>query len=212
MKKTWVITVGREFCSGGAETARLLAEKLNVPYYDRDLIDHAVAHTNLSLEQVMANEEKPDGKFSDPYGRKVYRDDPTLTLPVHARIYDAQCEAIRQMAGKGPCVIVGRCADYVLGECSRVVNVISVFIRADLDKRVARAMRLYGLTKEDAEKQILKTDKIRSKYYNAHTGREWRGVNNYSLIVDTGKFGTEGAASVIEAAVKELISEKDVEL
>lgn len=212
MKNKWVITIGREYCSGGAETARILAEKMNIPYYDRDLIDHAVAKTNLSLEQVLANEERPDGKFMDPYGKKIYRDDPSLSLPAHARIYDAQCDAVRKFAGEGPCVIVGRCADYVLGECSRVIDVVNVFIRADKNKRIARAMRLYGISAVEAEKQIQNTDRIRAKYYKAHTNREWGDPNNYDLIIDTGIFGTEGAANLIEAAVKELLSKEKAPL
>lgn len=204
MKKNWVITVGREYCSGGAETARIVAEQLNIPYYDRDLIDRAVAGTNLSLEQVLANEERPDGKFLDPYGKKIYRDDPSLSLPTHARIFDAQCNAVREFAGHGPCVIVGRCADFVLGECSRVVDVISVFIRADMKKRISRATHLYGISESEAEKLIARTDKIRSKYYKAHTGNEWGDPANYNLVIDTGLFGTDGAAKLIEAAIESL--------
>lgn len=213
MKKTWAITIGREYCSGGAEIARILSERLNVPYYDRDLIDHAVSKTNLSLEQVLANEERPDGKFTDPYGKKIYRDDPTLVLPTHARIFDAQSEAIRHFAGEGPCIIVGRCADYVLAECSRVINVLSVFVHADMSKRKSRAMRLYGISEAEAESLIKRTDKIRMKYYNAHTGWEWGTLDNYDLIVDTGKFGTEGAADLINAALKEMLkNDGDVKL
>jgi len=100
----------------------------------------------------------------------------------------------------------------VLGECSKVVEVVSVFIRADLDKRVKRAMRNYDLSEADARKLILKTDKIRSRYYERHTGREWGSVGNYRLIVDTGEFGTEGAAALIETAVMQLISNDEIEL
>ena len=116
MKKGWVITIGREFGSGGSEVARELARRLSIPYYDRDLIDQAVERTNLSRETVEANDERARAfRLGDPYGNGyIYRDDPSLVLPVHARVYEAQCDAIRHMAGKGPCVIVGRCADYVL--------------------------------------------------------------------------------------------------
>ena len=131
MKKEWIVTIGREFCSGGAEVAHKLAERMNVPYYDRDLIDHVVENTNLSRETVETHEETPMSFWAGyQYGGYWYRDDPSLVLPVHARIYEAQCDAIRHMAGKGPCVIVGRCADYVLGECANVVETVSVFIRA----------------------------------------------------------------------------------
>lgn len=212
MKKAWIVTIGREFCSGGAEVAQKLAQRMDVPFYDRDLIDHAVDFTSLSREEVEKNEEKAERRKGFLYGGRLYRDDPSLEMPVHARIFEAQCEAIRRIAGEGSSVIVGRCADYVLGECSKVVEVVSVFIRADLDKRVKRAMRNYDLSEADARKLILKTDKIRSRYYESHTGREWGSVGNYRLIVDTGEFGTEGAAALIETAVKQLIANDEIEL
>ena len=213
MKKGWVITIGREFGSGGSEVAHKVAERMCIPYYDRDLIDLAMERTSLSREVVESHEEKMKPfRIGDPYGHGyIYRDDPSLVLPVHTRIYEAQCESIRVLAGK-PCVIVGRCADYVLGECSKVLNVISVFIRADFDKRVKRCMRVYNRTEADARKLIQKTDKIRAKYYNAHTQRGWGEIGNYTLIVDTGEFGTDGAAALIEAAVKELIRKEEIVL
>lgn len=203
MKKSWAISIGREFCSGGSETAIKVAERLNIPYYDRDLLDHAIEKTNLSRETVLEYEEKPESFWkADPYGSRLYRDDPSLVMPIHTRIYEAQCEAIRNYAGEGPCVFIGRCSDYVLDECSHVIDVISVFIRADLDLRIQRCMRINNLSEAEARKLILKTDKIRAKYYNAHTGREWGKIDNYTLIVDTGEFGIDGAAAMIEAAVK----------
>lgn len=203
MKKCWAIAIGREFCSGGTEVAHKVAERLNVPYYDRDLIDQAIQKTNLSRETVLEYEEKPESFWkADPYGSRLYRDDPTLVLPIHTRIYEAQCEAIREFAGRGNCVFVGRCSDYVLDECSQILDVISIFIRADLDLRVQRCMRLNNLSESEARKLILKTDKVRARYYNAHTNREWGAIDNYTLIVDTGEFGTDGAAAMIEAAVR----------
>lgn len=213
MKKAWVITLGREFCSGGAEVAHKIAERMGIPYYDRDLIDHVVKNTNLTREEVIESEEKPaSSRRGFLYSGLWYREDPSLVLPVHTRIYEAQCDAIRRMAGEGPCVIVGRCADYVLGECSQVVETLSVFIHADMEKRVARCMRMYELGESEARKLIQKTDRIRAKYYTAHTGREWADPGNYDLMIDTGDFGTDGAAAVIEAAVKELLEHERPEL
>lgn len=209
MKKAWIVTIGREFCSGGAEVAQKLAQRMNVPFYDRDLIDHAADFTNLSREEVEKHEEKAERRRGFLYGGRLYREDPSLEMPVHARIFEAQCEAIRHIAGNAPCVIVGRCADYVLGECSNVVKIVNVFIRADLEKRVARGMRNYDLSEAEARKLILKTDKIRSRYYESHTGRRW---GDAALIVDTGEYGTDGAAALIEAAIKQLIENDPIEL
>lgn len=205
MKKPWIITLGREFCSGGLDVAKALSERLGVPYYDRDLIDHAVELTNLSREEVEANEERGESaRRGFLYGRKWYRNDPELMLPVHMRIYQAQCEAIRHRAGEGSCIFVGRCADFVLGECDQVVTPINVFVRAAMDFRLDRAMKHYELTEAEARKLIQKTDKIRARYYNGHTGREWGSAGNYNLVVDTSLLGVDGAAAVIEAAVKQL--------
>lgn len=205
MKKPWIITLGREFCSGGLDVAKALSKRLGVPYYDRDLIDHAVELTNLSREEVEALEEKGLNVAKGfVYGRNWYRNDPELMLPAHMRIYQAQCEAIRHRAGEGSCIFVGRCADFVLGECDQVVDVINVFVRANMDFRLQRAMNDYKIGESEAKKLIQKTDKIRARYYNGHTGREWGSAGNYNLVVDTSAFGVEGAAAVIEAAVKQL--------
>ena len=205
MKKPWIITLGREFCSGGLDVAKQLSLRLGVPYYDRDLIDHAVELTSLSREEIEAKEERVENpRRGFLYGRKWYRNDPELMLPVHMRIYQAQCEAIRRRAGEGSCIFVGRCADFVLGECDQVVNVLNVFVRASMDFRLERAMKNYDLNENEARKLILKTDKIRAQYYNGHTNREWGSAGNYNLIVDTSALGVGGAAAVIEAAVKQL--------
>lgn len=210
MKKGWVITICREFGSGGLAVAQQLAERMNIPYYDRDIVDHVVENTNLDRETVVAHEEKPEKGFQ--YGRGWYREDPSMVMPVHTRIYESQCDFIRQTAGRGPCVFVGRCADYVLGECANVMTVVSVFIRADMEKRIPRVMQLYGISESDARRLIQKTDKIRAKYYNAHTGREWGAVQHYSLVVNTGEFGIDGAAALIETAVRELTREDKLDL
>ncbi len=205
MKKNVIITLGREFCSGGAAVAHKISERMNIPYYDRDLIDQVVENTNLDRETVESREERFEAtRKGRQFAALWYRDDPTLTLPVHMRIYEAQCDAIRRMAGDGPCVILGRCADYVLGECDQVIHTLNVFIRADLDLRVQRAMRIYNVSEVEARKGILKTDKIRGKYYQSHTNREWAAPGNYDLIVDTGRLGTDGAAEIIETAAMAL--------
>ena len=145
MKTKWVITVGREFCSGGAETARKVAERLEIPYYDKAIIDETVESTQLAAEIVAHHDERPI-TYSDitgfQYGGLWYHEDPSLTLPVGMRVADAQFDVIRKAANRSPCVIVGRCADYVLEERK---NVLNVFIRASMEYRVKRAMDLYGL-------------------------------------------------------------------
>ena len=199
MKTKWVITVGREFCSGGAETARKVAERLEIPYYDKAIIDETVESTQLAAEIVAHHDERPI-TYSDitgfQYGGLWYHEDPSLPLPVGMRVADAQFDVIRKAANRSPCVIVGRCADYVLEERK---NVLNVFIRASMEYRVKRAMDLYGLVEGDARKLIRKTDKIRANYYRYYAQRNWGDPANHELIIDAGKLGTDGAACVIAA-------------
>ena len=116
MKNNWVITIGREFCSGGAETAHKLSKLLDIPYYDKEIIDEAVKTTQLAEDVVAHHDERPVG-YADvggyQYGGLWYTNDPSLLLPVGMRVADAQFEVIRRTASQGPCVIVGRCADLV---------------------------------------------------------------------------------------------------
>ena len=199
MKTKWVITIAREFCSGGAETAHKVAQLLDIPYYDKAIIDEAVESTQLAAEVVAHHDERPIS-YTDmtgfQYGGLWYTEDPSLMLPVGMRVADAQFDVIRRAANRGPCVIVGRCADYVLEERK---NVLNVFIRASLEFRVKRAMDLYGLVEGDARKLIRRTDKIRSSYYRYYTQQMWGDPDNFELVIDAGKLGTDGAACIIAA-------------
>lgn len=202
--KQWVITIGREFCSGGADTARALAKLLDIPYYDKAIIDETVEQVGFAPEVVAQHDERPVG-YTDvggfQYGNLWYAKDPSLMLPMGMRVAEAQFQVIRKVAHRGSCVIVGRCADYALeGEG---LNVLNVFIRADMEVRVRRAMDAYQLTEGDARKLIRRTDKIRASYYRYYTQRQWGEAANYHLVIDAGLLGTEGAASVIAAAVQE---------
>jgi cytidylate kinase len=197
MKTKWVITIGREFCSGGGDTAHKLSQLLDIPYYDKAIIDEAVEDTRLSTEIVTRHDERPVA-YGDiggyQYGGLWYSDDPSLMLPLGMRIADAQFEVIRRAASRGPCVVVGRCADYALEEQD---NVLNVFIRADLSKRIEKAMRLFNLSESEAKKLIRKTDKIRSSYYRYYTQRIWGDAANYDLVIDAGKLGVDRTAQLI---------------
>lgn len=205
MNNSWIITIGREYCSGGAETGHRVAEYFGIPYYDKKIVDEAADIAGMSSDTVKRHDEKPVSMFSFmaevnsyPYSSYYYASDPELSYPVGMKIADAQFKLIRSYAKKGPCVIVGRCADYILRDQP---NVLNVFIRADMGMRVERAMRLYGIEASDAKKLIKRTDKIRSSYYKYHTNQEWSDPANYNLIIDSGKMGTRAAAEVIERCI-----------
>lgn len=204
MNNKWVITIGREFCSGGAETGHRLAEILGIAYHDKKIIDETAERLHLSPAVVEHHDERPAGLFSMPgfqYGSHWYMDDPSLVLPLSLQIADTQFKTIKSLANEGPCVIVGRCADYVLR--SRP-NVLNVFIRADLGKRIERAMRLYGLEASDAKKLIKRTDKIRANYYESHTNQKWGSAASYNMLIDTGRTGVATAAETIAACINSL--------
>ena len=205
MKNGWVITIGRKFCSGGAEIARKIAQNLEIPYYDKEIIDRTAGLLNISSDVVKEHDEKPAPFWNISgyqYNTLWYAEDPSLLLPLSYRIADAQFHVIREAANTGPCVIVGRAADYTL---KNRTNVLSVFIYADLEVRIERAVRLYQITASEAKKLILHTDRIRRNYYENYTQQKWGAVENYHLMIDSGKLGTDAASSLIAYYAKNFL-------
>lgn len=197
MKGNWVITIGREFCSGGADTGRKVAEHFGIPYYDKEIIDKTAELLNMSVDDITAEDEKPAGFWDYPgyqYSNYWYAQDPSLMMPINMRVATAQFDAICGYAQSGPCVIIGRCADYVLQNRE---NVLSVFIRSDMEKRIERAQQLYGYGTAEAKKLLRRTDRIRANYYTRHTQQEWGNSESYNMILDAGKLGTDNAAAII---------------
>ena len=202
MKTNLTVTIGREFCSGGALIARRVAELLEIPLYDKEIIDGAVKITDLPEKTVTAHDEQPLGYFSVggyQYGFNWYTDDPSLLLPMGMRVAEAQFDVMRKATAEGPCVVVGRCADYVLEDCE---NKLNVFIKADLSHRISTACRRYDISREEAKRLIRKTDRIRSSYYHYYTQQVWGASENYDLIIDTSKVDAETAAAMIVLAAK----------
>lgn len=205
MKQIKVITIGREFCSGGADIGHLIADHFGIPCYNKTILDKSAEELQFDKALVEKYDERPHsiwrGMTGYQYGYSWYAGDPALMQPINESVANAQFSAIRRFAEEGPCVLIGRCADYVLRERDDVFN---VFIRADLEKRVARGQRLYELSEGDALKLIRRTDKIRASYYESHTDKKWGDSGEFDLIVDSGRLGLEPAAEVIIRAVEYL--------
>lgn len=202
MNKKWVITIGREFCSGGAEIASKVAERLGYKYLDKSIIDETADILQISREQVEYHDEKSDNGWNIPnYWYNNYMADPSLVMTEGMKIAEAQFEVIKKNAADGNCVIVGRCADKVL---RKDANVMTVFIHADLNLRVVRAMKLYGITENEARKLIKKTDKVRSQYYGNYTCKKWGDADNYNLYLDSGELGINKTVDAIIAHLKVL--------
>jgi len=193
-----IITVGRQYGSGGRYVARLLAEKLDIPFYDKELLAEVAKDSGLAKELLEDHDEKNTRSFlfsmmsgTLPMGDtgSMYMD-----MPLNHRIFLAQFDTIRRIASEGPCVFVGRCADYVLRDQK---NVLNVFIKADPEERVRRIVEYYGVDPLKAEEMLKKSDKQRASYYNYYATGSWGEVDNYDLVVDTGTLGIAGAVDLI---------------
>lgn len=195
MKKN-IITVGREFCTGGLDIARQVAERLNVPMYDKELITLAAKESGLSEQAIAASEKRHTGSLL--YGLYTMGGE----LPLCDQVFVLQSQIIRQLAEKGPCVIVGRCGDYVLRQRA---DVLRVFVHAPMEHRLQRAAAR-GVGGENAEQKtraalLEREDKRRAGYYNYYTENRWGEAGHYDLCLNAA-LGDEVCAALILQAAK----------
>ena len=198
MAEKYVLTFARQFGSGGHEVAKTTAEILGIPFYDKELIAIAAKESGLSEHLFDGLDEKPTNSFLYSLVMGVQSGASTYCrygdVTGSDNIFRIQAQVIRQIADKGPCVIVGRCADYILREYE---NLVSVFVHADLDWRIKRIAGKYNKTPKEAKDMITKTDKSRASYYNYYTNKKWGAAAGYSLSIDSSVLGIEGAAQAI---------------
>lgn len=197
-----IITISRQYGSGGREIGEKLAAKLGIPFYDNEIITRAAKESGFAVEAFQRAEQKASSSllYSIAMGLNSYgnQDFGFTNLSLEDKIYLAQSEVIHKMAEEGPCVIVGRCADYILRNNKNVVN---VFIWATLESRVRRAVESYQLPEHKAAEQILKIDKRRANYYNYHANEKWGRAENYHLSIQSDYVGIDGAVECIERFV-----------
>lgn len=193
MKHT-VISIGRQFGSGGHEIAIHLGKLLSLPVYDDEMISIACGIGDVREEILRPEDEKPVNpllfRTMHEGNEKVKRGDPAGKV-----LFELQSMAIRHLAKENDCIIVGRCADFVLEK--EDVNVISVFVKAPLEARIERKMKLESMPYAKVKKQVEKKDRQRQKYYESHTGRIWGEEGTYDLVIDTGNVSLEDAADLI---------------
>ena len=197
MKK--IITISREFGSGGREVGEKLAAKLGIKLYDKELLQQAAKDSGFCEEIFENHDEKPTNSFlyslvMDTYSVSGYSAAPFLDMPLNHKVFLAQFETIKKIAEKESCVIVGRCADYALSDNP---NCINVFIHADLDVRIKNVSRNLNITENKARDIINKTDKQRASYYNYYTSKKWGDSKSYNLSLDAGKLGTDNCVEMI---------------
>ena len=200
-EKKLVITIGRQYGSGGHDIGKALAKKLGVKLYDKEMLKRAAKESGICEEIFESHDEKANTSFlyslvmdsyslvMDTYSTGAFSD-----MPLNHKVFLAQFDAIKHIAEEESCVMVGRCADYALEEHE---NTINVFICADLDKRIQRVVRELGVTNAKAKDIITKNDKTRANYYNYYTNKEWGAASSYDLCINSAKLGEEGAVQAI---------------
>lgn len=188
MDKKTVFTIGREYGSGGREIGKRLADELQIPFYDKELISLAAQEGDINEEVLRAVDERAANSLLysmviGAYPMGAPHSGRIPELPLNDKLFILQCGIIKKPAQKGSCVIVGRCADYVLKDDP---NCVKVFIHADMQNRAGRIKKLHSLTDKKAEDLIIKTDKKRKSYYNYYSGLSWGKAGNYDITLNSG--------------------------
>ena len=198
-----IITIDRQFGSGGREIGRRLSEKLGYAYYDHEIISEIAKKTELAEAYVKhIVEHSPFQSFPITIGKTFYHYGSNAVMEQNNTIYTEQRNIILGMAETSDCIIVGRCADYVLSENE---NRVSIFLYGDMDCRITRIMERHdGVDEDEAKKLIAKTDKRRMNYYNFYTGKKWGKFDNYHLSLNTSVLGIDGSARIIAEFVKNI--------
>ena len=202
-----IITIARQYGSGGREIGERVARELNIPCYDREIITDAANNGNLSEDVIINAEETAANSLLytlavgsnvlGTTGRFGYR------MPLNDKLFILQSDAIREYARAGSCVIIGRCADYVLRDEK---SILRVFVYADIDTREARIRERHPEFKSTHIVDVInKTDKRRSSYYNFYTGNRWGKHEHYDLLVNSSTLGIDGAVKLIVDCVKNMI-------
>lgn len=201
MEKKYIVTITREFGSMGRPIARRLSELLNVEFYDRDIVEETARQMNLPLSVVSTNEESQGGiyaKMKSPLGK--------FSSEKQNEIFRVQSEIIRKLAAKESCVIVGRCAGYVLKDYS---NGFNIYIYAPFEKRIENCVTQLGMEEDVAIKMIMEVDKARRKYHKKYTNYYPSDLNNRNLMIDSSFFGVEGTAQMVADIVRKHFGESE---
>ena len=197
-----IITISREFGSGGRTIGRLIAEKLNIPFYDKELVDQVALESGFAPKFVEEHGEHAPGKSLFSYAFAPQGVPGIMNgMSTADFLWNIQCSVILQLADKGPCVIVGRNADYILKDRE---DVLHAYIHADKKFRADRIVRLYGTSEKSPTARIQEKDKRRRVNYQHYTGRTRGNAADYDLCLDSSVIGTEKCADIVVDLVKSL--------
>lgn len=200
--KNVIITISREYGSGGRYVGKLLADKLGIKLYDKDLIKIVSGESGLSATYIEENEQNKKVKLLANINTQYYNN-----MTNEDNLFIAETNAINEIANNGSCVIIGRCADYILKDNP---NVFKVFLYSSNDKKVERAIKYYGLNEKNALKEINKINKARSNHYKYYTNQKWEDFSNYDCTINVDKFGVEKTAEIISEMVLKHMQSKTI--
>ena len=195
-----IITISREFGSGGRTVGHMVAEKLGIPFYDKELVDHIALESGFSPKYIEEHGEHAPGKSAFSYAFSHQSVPGVMNgLSTADFLWNVQCGVILQLAEIGPCVIVGRNADYILKDHE---NCLHVFVHANKEFRADRIVRLYGEAEKSPSVRLAAKDKRRRVNYHHYTGRTWGASHNYDMCLDSSKLGIEACVDVIVSLAK----------
>lgn len=205
-----ILTFSRQFGSGGSNIAKRLAKELVIPFYDQELITESAKDTGIAPNMVKALEETPTNSLlyaiaaGTAYGGAV-TPSTLAALPMTDRVFLSQSDVIRRYANEGSCVILGRCADYIL---RKDPDVISVYIHRDHDERVHQVAKLYDKTEEKAVEMVKKMDKRRANYYAYYTDKRWGDAENYDICLNSGVLGEDSCVDLLKTTVNAILTRR----
>lgn len=200
MKEQYVITIARGYGSGGRTMGMLLAKELGINFYDRELLRLASDESGINEAIFEKADEKLKNSILYKIARKEYRGEKippdSEDFISNDNLFNFQAKVIKGIAEQGSCVIVGRCADYILKDRK---NVVKIFVHASLEDCVARLGDMFSLSESELVKKIINTDKRRAEYYKYFTGREWNNAQNYDLCLNTHQLGYDKCIDLVKA-------------
>ena len=202
MDKNYIFTIGRQFGSGGIAVGKTLSAKLGIPFYDSEILTRVAQESGLCEDVLKTHDEKPaESVFYSSWITPFH----STELPLGLKVFLAQFNVIKNIASEGPCVIVGRCADYVLKDFD---NVVRTFIYASTETRLKNIMERQNVTEKQARNMMHKADKTRAEYYNYYTDKVWGASDSYDLCLNSSRLGEELTYQIIKKACLDKMNSK----
>lgn len=199
-----IITIGRQFGSGGHVIGEKLAQHYGIKYFDKELLSRAAQESGFCEEMLKNHDERPTNSFlynlvMDTY-TFGYNSSSFVDMPISHKVFMAQFDTIKKIAEEEPCVIVGRCADYALQEFN---NCLNIFIYADEKSKIRRIMEKYDISDDKAKDMMIKKDKQRQSYYNYYSTKKWGRADSYDLCINSSVLGIDGTVKLITQYITE---------